>query len=451
MKKYKSFCRWHYIALFSILILMAIGRIKLYGDLGLSVPTRDTYSFVSASEGSLLSWESMTKRRLFTTNLLYKIFTPTGGFQNIEPSVDTAWRKKYPGYDKIAIFQSLFSILGWATLALALANKIKNRYLKILSTVILLLFGFTPHVADWDSVLGSESLSFSLGSLALGFLIWLVFDIYEQKQYDLKTILLALTWFITFFLWTFTRDANLYAMFATSLMLCVTMVAFLQYRRSRLLVLLAIILFFSFCLGLVSSLHSERSTIQVGNVISEYVLPYPARADFMRDLGMPVPTSPSFEEWLSNKAPWAYLTFLIAHPGFTLTHFLVGSYVAFNPYIQSYFRAPDLPWRTHLLHIGTELHLGFIALLIAIILLSVLWIYACSNKSKDNDSKPWTWITSWIFLTGISTLFISIFGDTVALHRHAIISTTELRLLMWVLVIILSDLLLTKNIVQTST
>lgn len=159
MKKNNSFCRWHYIALFSILILMAIGRIKLYGDLGLSVPTRDTYSFVSASEGPLLSWESMTKRRLFTTNLIYTVFTPPGGFQDIEPSVDTTWRKIYPGYDKIALFQSLLSILGWAILALALANKIRNGYLKILSTIIILLFGFTPHVADWDSVLGSESLS----------------------------------------------------------------------------------------------------------------------------------------------------------------------------------------------------------------------------------------------------------------------------------------------------
>jgi len=448
MRKNKIYCRWYYIPLYSSLILMVLGRIKLYGDLGLSVPTRDTYSFVSASESPILTWETLTARRLFTTNLLYKTFTPTGGFPDIEPSVDTAWRNVYPGYDKIAFFQTLLSIFGWSILVLAIASKIRNVYLKILSTILILLFGFTPHVADWDSVLGSESLSFSLFSLTLGLLIWLVFDFYEQKLNNRKTILLALSWFVTFFLWTFTRDANLYAMFATSLMLFVTMVAFRQYRRSRLLILLATTLVSSFCLGLVSSLQSERSTIQVNNVISEYVLPYPARVEFMQNIGMPSPSSPSFEEWLNKNAPLDYMFFIIAHPGFTFTYFMIGTYVAFNPYIQSYFRAPDLPWRTQLLDLGAELHLGIIALVIAIILLSVLWIYACSDKSKEKASKPWTWIATWIFLIGISTLFVSIFGDTVALHRHAIISTTGLRLLMWILIVILSDLLLTKNIEQ---
>ena len=161
---------------------------------------------------------------------------------------------------------------------------------------------------------------------------------------------------------------------------------------------------------------------------------------------MPSSSSPHFEDWLNKDAPRIYILFLAAHPGFTSTYFLVGTYLAFDPYLQSYFRAPDLPWRTQLIDIGSELHLGIVALIIALILLSVLWIFSFSDNSTKKDSKPWAWIATWIFLTGIATLFVSIFGDNVALHRHAIFSTAELRLLMWILIFVVSDLLLTKNI-----
>jgi len=439
--------RWHYIPVFAILILLAIGRVKLYGNPYLSVPTRDTDSFVSSSEVPILSWEAMTGRRLFTTNLLYKAFTPTGGYPKLEPNVDTTWRNVYPGFEKIALFQSIVSVLGWEILALAMVSKIKNVYLKILSAILILLFGFSPHVADWDSVLGSESLSFSLFALALGLLIWLVFDVYEQKQNSPKTIVLAIMWFIVFFLWTFVRDANLYAMFATCLMLIVTIIAFRQYRRSWVSIILGVMLVASFGLGLASSMQSARSNIQVEHVIFEFVLPYPARADFMHKLGMPSTDSPSFKEWFDKNAPRSYMLFLITHPGFTLTHYLIGAYVAFDPYLQAYFRATDLQWRTQLVAMGGELHLGITALVIATILLSVLWIFTITDtdKRQKKASKPWTWLATWIFLTGNFTLFVSIFGDTVALHRHAIFSTTELRLMMWSLIMVLSDLLLSKN------
>jgi len=393
----------------------------------------------------MLSWEALTGRRLFTTNLLYKVFTPPQGYPEVKPKVDTTKRRVYKGFDNIALFQSITSILGWGILALALASKLKNIYIKMLSVVLILLFGFSPQVADWDSVLGAEALSFSLFALSLGLLIWLLFDIYENKKKRPRTVALAVIWFIIFFLWSFARDTNLYALFSTCIMLLVALIAFRQYRRSLILIILLVALATSLGLGLASSMQSERSNIQIKHAIFEYILPYPARAEFMYNLGMPYPESPEFEKWFDRNAPGSYVLFLIAHPRYTLSKNLHGTYVAFNPYMQSYFRVSDLKWRTQLINFGEVLHPNTAALVIALILLSVLWVYTISDKISTNVSKPWAWLTTWIFLTGSSTLFISIFGDTVALHRHAIFSTTELRLLMWILLVTLSDLLLLKN------
>jgi hypothetical protein len=437
--------QWYYLPIIIILVLLVIGRIKLYGDPHLSVPMRDTDSFVLSSEVPIFSWEAISGRRLFTTNLLYKIFTPPEGYPNVEASVDTSWRRKYPGFGNIALFQSVASIIGWGFLAISLSTKLKNTLLKILSTVLILLFGFSPQVADWDSVLSAEALTFSFFALSFGLLIWLFLNVFEHKKNNPRITALAILWFIIFFLWTFVRDTNLYALFVTLVMLFISWIAFREYRRTQILVVIGIALLISLGLGLTSSMKSERSNIQIEHSISKYILPYPARTEFMYNLGMPSPESSEFEVWFDKYAPRSYMLFLIAHPGFTLSYFFHGTYVAFDPYLQSYFRAPQLQWRTHLINIGGILHPDNIAWVIAVLLLFVLWLHTISNKSENHVSKAWTWITTWLFMVGSSTMFISIFGDTVALHRHAIFSTTVLRLLMWILIIVLSDLLLLKN------
>src|SRR5512135_3713381 len=48
-------------------------RARLYGDPRLAIGTLDTQSYIDSSRPPLLSRESFIERRLFTTNILYKI------------------------------------------------------------------------------------------------------------------------------------------------------------------------------------------------------------------------------------------------------------------------------------------------------------------------------------------------------------------------------------------
>ena len=58
---------------FLAIVLMACGlRLLLYGDPRLAVATIDTQSYLDSSRAPLLSAESFSGRRLFTTNMLYK-------------------------------------------------------------------------------------------------------------------------------------------------------------------------------------------------------------------------------------------------------------------------------------------------------------------------------------------------------------------------------------------
>src|SRR5215204_3621571 len=128
-------------------------RIMSYGDIDLSIANNDTASYINSSKAPIFSWESFSGRRLFTTNLLFKIANndekckifalslPALGLENS--------RARQPCFDRIVILQNILSIVGWCFLAWMTARWLNNSFLKIFSVVIILLFGFSPLIAEW--------------------------------------------------------------------------------------------------------------------------------------------------------------------------------------------------------------------------------------------------------------------------------------------------------------
>jgi len=440
---FKSYLQKHaiYIVVLGIILAASIIRINIYGDPGLSIATNDTQSYVESSQSPLFSSEMITGRRLLTTNIIYKIFEPKEGYKiKANGSVDTTRRVFQRGFDKIVVFQLFLSIIGWGILAFTISKSIRTPSLKVLSTIIIMLFAFSPQLADWDSVLMAESMNFSLFALQLAILIKLVFSLYKDPNSN-ATIWLSL-WMVIYFLWTFIRPTNLFVSFVTLAMLA-GMLLFVKYRKSK--HLYSAILFSAslFIIGAVTTGQSERS--QNYDVYQDDLLIYPERVSILKEWGMPDPSSPEFQPWFEKYSTKTMLRFMVTYPGYPTNKIIKDFPQAFNVANQTYFKAPE-QWRARniMIPIGESFHPENTSpFLLNLFMLFCLILIAFKNTK--GISRPWAWIGIWLFLSAGVTMILAIIGDTWGLNRHALFSTMVYRILMWINLIVIMDIAITNS------
>ncbi len=442
------------LAVFFIILSLSVLRVKLYGDPALSIAGNDTESYVDASKAPLFSAEILTGRRLLTTNLLYKVFEPRDGYEIlVNGSIDTTRRALQPGFDRIVIFQLILSIIGWGALAWFFAENIRDPWLKLLGAILILAFAYTPQMADWDSILMSESLTFSLFALLLAFMIKI--GALLQKDPNAKITGWTLAWGVTFFFWVFIKDTNLFTTLITIGML-MFLFRFPQYRKNKYLQSTVVFLALIFVLGFYTASISTRSLAQLKNLYKDDMLRSEYRTKILQGMGMPAVTQPSdvdtpeFEAWIMEEGSSTIGRFMFAHPGYPVTKLLKDFSPAFTEIKQTYFYARDLnPWREVLFEIGNALHpentTPFLAS--AVLLMGIL-LFVYKNSE---DGQFWAWLGVWLFLASILTFIPTILGDTWALNRHALYSTMILRLGMWIFPIILADLALNATSKNTNT
>lgn len=426
-----------------IILAAAVLRITLYGNPTLSIAGNDTATYIESSHVPLFSSEMMTGRRLLTTNLLYKIFEPRDGYQIlVNGSIVTARRVVQPGFTNIVIAQLILSIMGWGLLAFSVAENIKNPFMKIMGAVVIILFAFTPQMADWDSILMSESFTFSLFALQLAILVKLVFSVYKDPNSKISTHLAI--WAIVYFLWTFLRDTNLFASFVTIGMIAI-LLFFVKYRKNKNLYGVLVFLTAILAVGLVTSGNSTRSLIQIVNIYNDDLLRSPASVSTLRELGMPAPNSKEYQAWFQKNSTKTLIKFMLIHPGYPTTKIIRDFPNAFTEIKQTYFKAPESARaRESLMPLGNAFHpenttpfLLDMLLLIGLLLLAV--------KKTNETGRPWAWLGFWLFLTASMTLIPTILGDTWALNRHALFSTMIYRLFMWVFSIVMMDIAIEQN------
>ena len=192
-----------------ILIGMVIARLTAYGDLNLSVANADTPSYVHEAAMPVLSKDMFTRSRLFTTNLLYhladvqecKIQAVSHPALGMETN-----RIIQPCFNRIVLFQNLLSVIAWGLLAWVVSKRLSGAFEKLLAVFLIPAFGFTPAIADWDSVLGSESLTFSLFAISIALLLESCFNAARggnNKKYSIFINSLTLAALI---LWAFRRQ-----------------------------------------------------------------------------------------------------------------------------------------------------------------------------------------------------------------------------------------------------
>ena len=428
-------------SILALILIASFLRVKFYGDPALSIAGNDTISYVEASQVPLFSAEIFTGRRLLTTNLIYKLFEPESGYEiRINGSLETTRRGFQNGFDRIVIFQLALSLVGWGALAWSVSRILKNSWMRMAGALIILAFAYTPHMADWDSILMSESLTFSLFALQLALLIKITFDLYKDP--NAKVTGWIMIWGFIMFFWVFLRDTNVFTALMTLGMIAILMVS-PRYRQKKTLIGTMLFLFLIVVLGLVTARASVRTVVQIRNIYKDDIFPNPGVVAVFQDMGMPVDSffAPEFEPWLQTEGASTLFRFMLAHPGYVATKLWNDFPDSFYEIKQTYFTARDLnPARDILFEIGNTLHpenttpfLGSILPLLGLLLIA---------SKNIGDSRPWAWLGIWLFFTAALTLIPTILGDTWALNRHALYSTTIFRLTMWLFPIIIMDIAL---------
>lgn len=436
------------IAIFVIIAVAAILRLYLYGDPRLSIGMNDTQTYIQSSRTPIFSWESLAGQRPFTMNLVYHTFVENTNNCHlsviVNPSVqNSANRKIQACFDQISLLQNLLSILGWSLLAWEMSSRVKTSFYKILITIIILSFAFSPQIAEWDSVLGSESLTLSLFPICLAFLIEVAFQLFEnQTRNNLKIYVLLVGCMIVFSLWAFVQDANLYFLPMTVILLIPLIIK--DRIKNKALMITSFFLIGLLALGLTSSANSIRWQPTIRHSYEKFIFPYSSRVNDIKGLGAPDPNSPEFMQWFNKKAPSVYLLFLASHPGFIISQVFDSIYMFSTNSIQPYFRGGDVKFISTLTTLGQFFHPESSAVyLIDILLLIFLCHMAITQKSKT--TRIWAWIGTWVYVSSAAMLFVRYFGDAQSVLRHILVGVEFYRLLLWILLIIQADLLTTKE------
>ena len=436
--------KWVSIVIFSLVILGVLLRISLYGQLNLSIGNPDTSSYVDASRAPIFSMEAFTGRRLFTTNILYKLANDPQNCPlqavSYPAEGDEGYRAIQPCFGNIALFQNWLSVFGWCLLAWTTARWIKNPLYKILVIILILAFGFTPQIAERDSVLAPESLSISLFAITLALLqeIILLATSDDQEAPFHKYGFLIPLWFIIFVLWIFIRDVHLYALLVT-VILTLPLLFIQKFRKSVYIPLVIVVSILLFVFGNITSHNSTRWQPSITHVFADYIDPYPTRVEFFYKLGMPKDrSSQEYAVWFQDKALGSYSKFLLFHPRFLVSIIFEGSYFK-SGFVQTYFKAPEVMHRETLLIIGEILHPETYAVYVIDFLLLISICYT-AIKSGRPGIYGMAWLALWMFFYLSVSLLLSFFGDTNGTGRHIFPSVEGFRLFGWIYLLVNMDL-----------
>jgi hypothetical protein len=453
----------------NILILLlilsgAIFRVRVYQD-SLSIGTADSAIFIQESKSPLSSWDFYTSNRPPTVGFFYKIMEPASGYDLV--LVSRAWegtepdRVVQPGLDRIALMQSILSILAWSLLAWVVAFRLQTLLGKIMAVGLTLTFAYSPQMADWDGVLMSESLSFSLFVFLLSLLIELAHRIKKEGlQATRVTWGLAVVWLLATSLWVFTRDSGAYGILVTVLLL--GMGFLLPPVRKRLPPMLVAFLFLS--LSVVFIFHnatlraSDRWVNPLMNNLIKNIMPYPDRLEYFAGLGLPVT-----EELLSfvgsdgnetgiydaeGLMPWvyesgfsAYQRYITAHPFLAIQRLYQNLDAVFVANRQPYFRGSQQSTPLWMIPVGDILHLRD-PIVLAVDLILTMVLVSAVLLFKRYSKIAWAIVFGWLFICELALLFVSFHGDALGVTRHTLGAVMPARLSMWLLGIVLIDTLI---------
>lgn len=441
-----------------ILIILAAGiwlRANWYDDLRLSIANGETSSYILASKAPSVSWKIFAGPRLFTTNLIYKLANDEKDCPIIAIGMPALGqeddRELQPCFDRIALLQNILAIFAWVFLAWMTARRLEHPFVRLAAVTIIMVFGFTPQIAEWDSILSPESLTLSLFAILLGIGLEVGFRTASTITTSISRLTIGLfaIWIGLFLLWVFIRDVHLYAIPIT-LVLLSFLFLLKKFRDAKFLTISLAVLFLFLLIGILSARDSLRATrYPLINALDAYIWPYPTRVEFFRKFGMPERDANFYQEWADENATKAYGFFLVSHPGFVATTLWEELEQFSDSFVQPYFFTSDIKNRDALLKVGKILHPETSAIyLIGGLLFVTALIHAFQQRTPS--AIVWAWLAIWFFGIAVVTLLLSFFGDTAGTRRHIMPSVEMFRLFIWVFLMPFLDLSLVNPSTKAS-
>ena len=432
------------IAIWLIIFTLDLFRILFYGDLRLSIGNPDTPSYIRSSRNDLFSWQIFAGERMFSTNLLYKLAVgdadcPLTSFSMPGIGQETK-RKLQPCFDLIVVFQNLLSVISWSFLAYTAARWVRHPLSKITLISLVLIFGFTPQVAEWDSNLGPESITVSVFILLLAFLLQIAhrFIYNRDRFYSQSNLILIFASLIVYVFWIFIRDAHLYTIGIT-LLLLLPLLLDSEHREKKIFPVICLLLMGVFVLGYKSAKDSLRATYYpVTNSFYFYIAPYPARLQFFQQRGMPELDSPGLQRWMDDHLAGTFGKFLLNHPGFVLSTLVEYRDYFSSDYLQPYYKIAGSQIHEFLILLGEFVHPESLAIFL-IDFIIILGLTLAAVRLRQRETYALAWLGSWFILCSAVTLFITFFGDVAGTRRHIYPSVEMFRLFLWIYLCIMLD------------
>ncbi len=428
-----------------------------------AVATNDTDSYVNTANAPLFSTGFFSGMRPITVPLLYKIFTPPGGYDTSirsEPSIGKLpGLRELPGFSNIAFAQSIISVLCWMALAISLYMKLENRWLKYVSVSLVLLSACQPEIVSWDHVMMAESLSYSLFALLIAFSLPL-FDIsfFRDETAPKYKKWLAAGFLLTLFFWVNTRDTNIYFLEITNISLIIGLaISYVGSKFKKISRLGVTVLVVSSLIVIFQQAGARGSTRLVNPLINNLtanVFPYSTRVEFMHDKwGMPntpeiisnrasanystITGNKEFVRWVQKNGLSAYTDFMINTPEWTVQMLINSFSDTFGYYKQPYYDPSTVKLTVDPKQLTRLINWSSSDLIVISLFLTLLAI-GKNLKQKQTTLWPVLGMMASIWLGAGVMYTASYLGETwgsAARHIQNVILTYRLLILVYIPVI----------------
>ncbi len=443
-----------------LIILFILGKSAIYWCYNL-LEFYDTYAYTYVASSPFYSQDFWAGGRPLTVPLIYKL----AGY----------WQIGTEARVNATNFQFVLAILCWITLGLVIKRIINLPTLKPLGLAIVLGFGLSTDISQWDRTLLSESVSISLFALLVA--VWLIAIIVWQTPslaflYNFITLLVSST---TFF-WSFTRDSNMYLVLGLGFLMLGGLffrairqhMAYKQYA-GMILILFGIFLAQNHAMDVKGMKWNNVDTgdkgwmINLQNVLGQRILPNSERTAFFVQNGMPVDANVMrFAGKFAGSLDWAWykdpkmapnLAWLRKYGKITYLKFLLSNFpeVAreplthlasiFSPDLQEYVSPKDDFHAKNLLN-------GWVAKLTAILypkqlrilILGIGSLFGIATILIFRGKASATWLVPYALLLLVyPMIFITWHGDAVEIGRHSLLVAIQLRLAGWLLLLFFLD------------
>jgi len=353
-------------------------------------------------------------------------------------------------FDRAAALQLALAIPAWGLLALMVGRFLTYPWLRVTGFALVLLFGLERHIAGWDFVMMSESLSITMLVLFLVACLWLL--------ETWRPVRVAAVLFSAFLL-AFTRDTNAWMLLALAGLIALAVA--LRWARPRVLLLVAGLVLI-FVLSNFSADRGLRWVFPLGNLITQRVLPDGSAVGYFQSCGMPVtpelrqlsgkfansddqalfsgPELETLRRWLYDYGKECYVGWLISQPIQQAWQALsrTGNLVAFDD-VDRYFSNRYTP----MLPAGLEAVLYPQRFTLWIWGLSTLVAFIAIWTRAWRGNRLWAAFVC-LNLMVFPHLFLTWHGDSMAPDRHALSVGVQLYLGALLLVLLLAWELVTR-------